>query len=1130
MIKRVIFLISLMSLFTLAFAQDVTFGFLQGVVKSDTGVLCVNERVTVSSGKNKFNFTTDAKGFFSTMMPSGDATIEVLGVAKTVKIVEGETTTCELVVVRPGVTLTINNIPANNNDYYVNGAYMLDGREIGLNNPQRVADGKFFFQLPAEATSLAISASFSRNTRVILPTNSIHKIWSFQTKDAVRNLSIDYPKSVQLPIKVTDDTAKAIADGTKITGRINWNYPKNQNFDDWTKVDLADANRRQPTNENYDWIRINATVANGTIVLPEVMPGASYTLQMSIDGGTRGMPVPVIVDENGKTDVTSYSFTPRRVSMTAFDSSGKPAANAIVNASYINDGRMKIISAKSDENGIVNWIDMPPVRATIWGDNIPVGILPANATKSVTPLEPPVRTNTSIYLKSTVDKISGLCVYKSDTRSDYQTQQINMSTDSSRYNNNIGGYLNSPITLYLITNEDIPRCKVITFYIPINDSPDTSYGSTGLLEINDFDIAPSADVKIFNSDGVTPAQFNQLSVASDLYPKEISQTSINQLVKVTRTKKGISLRAAVPGKYKLMIDMLSDPNNPAAEITLPSKDAVTVVLKTESANLPGGAVVNWVDYSNPLEIHSMTLPADAEKPEVPVYYDKNKILGWWSKTAPNNLRICTNGEVKNLVLKTFTVKQVDENGKEIANLNNGSNYYSSLLALFPQTMDYNRGQQNQTMFNIISNSENVAVALTNKARLNLWLTKYLINSPYGNGQKIASMLEINKDTPAELVIKRPVTTFMNTTPVNSRYINIEYNIAGKMNYNSNSDMMVYPDGDISKKKILRRNDSFIIDYPDTTTKITIIFPTVGIAKDVPYKFVDNYLRLKTTDFKPLTTIKGKFYDAKGAVMKNAQVSIIFAGSPDSGCGLSMSKTTDADGNYSFENIPAGTYQINDSSNMYYGNRGTAKPGMWLVKVPEDKAEILFDLKLIETPVFIRPYNINENSYNGITVGAYAWLLQDGTDKAIQLPFSRSITCIHDFKPKNGILYIYSASSNSGRSGFYSRVNWDTKIDINNYNATMPETKLPLTSLIAPLIENVAYPTTATVNGTGPWEEVKYTQIIQWQFYAGLNCAIAQCGSLPPGDWIVKMTTASGKVIEKKITVGKDDQSVKIDVQ
>jgi hypothetical protein len=36
--------------------------------------------------------------------------------------------------------------------------------------------------------------------------------------------------------------------------------------------------------------------------------------------------------------------------------------------------------------------------------------------------------------------------------------------------------------------------------------------------------------------------------------------------------------------------------------------------------------------------------------------------------------------------------------------------------------------------------------------------------------------------------------------------------------------------------------------------------------------------------------------------------------------------------------------------------------------------------------------------------------------------------------------------------------------------------------------------------------------------------------MAPGDWIIKMTTTAGKVIEKKITVGSSDMSVKIDVQ
>jgi hypothetical protein len=237
--------------------------------------------------------------------------------------------------------------------------------------------------------------------------------------------------------------------------------------------------------------------------------------------------------------------------------------------------------------------------------------------------------------------------------------------------------------------------------------------------------------------------------------------------------------------------------------------------------------------------------------------------------------------------------------------------------------------------------------------------------------------------------------------------------------------------------------------------------------------------------------------------------------------------TDTDGNYSFENIPAGLYQISEQNNGNFASRNNIfRPGMWLIKVPENKPEFIFDMKPVETAEFIRTSNVNE--INGTTVGAYAWLLQDGTDKAIQLPFFRSIICLHDIKPKNGILYIYSAGSQN-KTLFYSRVNWDSKTDINN-SSVNSESKLPIVSFIAPLIENITYPDMATISGTGPWSDIQYNQSFQWHLYSGLNIAVAQLGSLPSGDWIIKVTASTGKVIENKITVGKYDMSIKIYAQ
>ncbi|MEI6521808.1 MAG: carboxypeptidase-like regulatory domain-containing protein, partial [bacterium] len=516
MVFRIIFFLLAIFAFSTVFAADVTYGFLKGIVKTDVGVVCANEKVVITAGEQKLNYTTDATGSFTCMVPSGDATILVMGSTKSVKIIEGEALEVQFVITKPGIMLTINNVTENNDTTYYNYefSYQKNGMD-GYIQSQRLGLGKYFFTLPEDATVFQAKVSLRVNNNYVFPLGYVHKVWTFDTKELRHDFTMDYIKPTKISLKLFNSDNTAVADGTKISGKLSRNLPLN-NFTDWSKVNLSDNNLYPSIYENNDYIRFNTVVKDGMAALPECMPAISYSIQFSVEGGMDGAAMPMVVDENGKADIDSYKFQLRKLIQTVFDSAGKPVANANVNASYTLKGQIKVVSAKSDDKGIVTWVGLPNCRVITWGDNIPVGLIAPVISELTTPFTKPPYHFPNDFIIRTTSKTGAISGYYQYAIYD-KTPPVygNINTSGMTGYSSIQGNFNSLITMRVMTAEENPRYGELSFYVPYDDCPvPDPNGTEAIIEMTNFIPTTRHHIKILNADKTTPAQINSVKIYS----------------------------------------------------------------------------------------------------------------------------------------------------------------------------------------------------------------------------------------------------------------------------------------------------------------------------------------------------------------------------------------------------------------------------------------------------------------------------------------------------------------------------------------------------------------------------------------------------------------------------------------
>ena len=547
--KYVMFFFLLLSF--AVFSQDaVVYAFFKCTLKDDNGIPIVNTKVIVTSLNFTYTAITNTEGFFQTMVPEGDVVVTVNEFKKNIKVAGDVVKEYLIVIPRPGLLITINNLPENvayNMDVYCKINELQQALSVTTLSP-----GKYWVNLSIEATQLGFILSSTNRNINQLPI-MLHYYTKFDTKEASRKIEVNYPSLATTSISVLKNGVK-IKDGTLINGSIAIMIPDNSYLTDWiTDLKSLPIPRRQ---QHSSIALTDLVVANGKIQLPQLMPGTLYNLSLR-DGSAAGASILFNLNPDGKADITEYNIVSRKVSQKVFSLRGNPAINTFVKISYLSGDNIIVRDNKTNAEGMVTWEDMPLGRAIIWGNEVQPGVIMPDDTEMVKPLnQPKIESSVRMDIKTDVPiKVS----YRQANWDDTNTQtQVNTKM----------AYLQTgcKVSLFITAQDGSNKNLLIQdLYVPYCDTPESKNRIIVLPVTLNKNITSNLKITDKKGKGVSVSKLQILPDSDQM--KTLMDTKMIEMIDGKDT--GEYLINAPAGKYKLICD-LYDVNNPVQIIELPA--------------------------------------------------------------------------------------------------------------------------------------------------------------------------------------------------------------------------------------------------------------------------------------------------------------------------------------------------------------------------------------------------------------------------------------------------------------------------------------------------------------------------------------------------------------------------------
>ncbi len=344
----------------------------------------------------------------------------------------------------------------------------------------------------------------------------------------------------------------------------------------------------------------------------------------------------------------------RTVTHMVFDHVGKPALNVTVSISYAWNQELVLKQALTDAAGMVTWPDVPPVRAIVWGDTVPPGVLAADAVRVTTPLPPPP-VGGNLFAKVVLPDPG---VNPRDVLFFYMlpymgwTESANgelLRDDPTKLAN----------TISLQNGSGKPTCFAAMttrppYKIAIGPMLYTPYDDTGETRAMRFPLTWQSGITItgmFTTPDRTPLNgFNRLAVM----PEMLSGVpdSLVQYWRTQRTERdrppvtqlamqpggAFTLTVPAPGTYRFLVDLYNEQAPPQPELQLkvtPGMPAATVSLPKPMTSLPAGTAV-WAHYRQ-TPTRPVRLTMTGTQGNTPLFAPYNNLLALWFHTAPNEL-------------------------------------------------------------------------------------------------------------------------------------------------------------------------------------------------------------------------------------------------------------------------------------------------------------------------------------------------------------------------------------------------------------------------------------------------------------------------------------------------------------
>lgn len=1080
------------------FAQDAAgdeFGFIQGVVKFTDGSPVPNTPVTVTVNGKALppQITTDATGTFNQMVPAGTATVTVEGVTKTVQVVAGEQKTLAIEVKQTGVIIAVSYADKSAADSVtLAAAYKSPAGNKQDLQAAKLTPGHFLFRdVPATATELSVIAREYNSTGNVAKRQQ----WTFTKAEELRQLTMTLDKPVKVSLLVLDADEAPIAN-TRINGTMTYKV---------LQVPFWDTGGN-PRGDYSNQMNLSGrtTDATGTIDLGTWAPiSCEITLRTDKQaGGTTKFDI----KSDGTPQQLKYvlNLKPRTVTQTVFNADGTPAPNTPVNISYCWMSNIVLAQTTTDAKGKAIWKDLPPVRAIVWGDGVPAGVIPADAQTITTPLPVPVADNNRNFQFQVQITNPGATAMRASYISHTGNNNgggnsgeasFDPTDDNKASEFRLGTFWvsgGSSFTLVAVVTGAQPRIATLdNIYLPYVDGDNQQ-------NILSLELRPATVLrgKLLTKNGPLNG-LNQLKIIP------ISQTGMPSITVSPSEQRRLSVltpalqpdgsfSAILPGagQYQLVVDLYDESTNPPADMLIDvpaSGKDVTITLPEPFLKVPPGTQVNWVTRQAPAA--PRTLVAAAYGSPMPILGPSDQILALWFRPSPDKL-VIWNGLTHSqqvLTLRAAVVSVVNTTDHRSLNtlyllplLPNGNSYWS--------TDNVPRAA-----------SETQTTPLTEQGICPaIWASKYLVPTALAGMATRYTPIEIPADGPRDIAM---------TVDTNA-----------SLPFNHHSIRLKLLQGDIEQlrkggtDRILTTCDTALLvntdrylnawglngnqnyEVPLDAKTITLAWPGVGVAQDIPIPDGENPT-VAIPVWNPGASIAGKILLANGAPYANKPVTVRNSGVTDSSAALRL--TTDAQGGFTAKGLLPGMVTVFIENNYDQENAY----GGWVVDVPKD------GVKNLTLHIAAAPVRLNFNGSANI-----AWWFPDKGQPQL-LPVLYSSCAAHDVASGSGWLWWADGSRGTAQ---YTRFNLTAGQQYLQYDQNTNSG--PSLGLYFPLDLIKGMPGAVTLLGLDDRAklQVRFSQM-DWKPSTILNKVVAQINAVPPGKYRVLVETLSGTA-ETTVTI------------
>ncbi len=793
----------------------------------------------------------------------------------------------------------------------------------------------------------------------------------------------------------------------------------------------------------------------------------------------------------------------RTIVQTVFTAEGKPAAGAVVQASYAVRGEAMLVQQTADARGQITWTKMPSERIIVWGAAVPAGVIPADVTEVTAPLPAPTasalpglqpgtppRNACWLELRLPALRTEGrlLCVVdpapagQSSTLWSRTFPNLEVTISVSQM---IPG---SHFSLAgCLLGDPCLAVRLLDYYVPYTSQTRLSLSlpwQDGIAVQGRLVAKDGAPVPGVSRLAVEPVSLSGVSAraARALYRISAYQSSLF----VDRGRGEFTLYSPLPGTFRVFVDLYDEsvPTPPELQFAVqPGAKAVTLSLPEPLLIVPAGAELSWLRTAAPNA--RRTLTAAAYAPVMPVFGARERLLALWFRPMPNALTLLTPGTAKaprTLPLRTVVICPQRADGTPFAPADISS---LMLLPLLPESIPGN--YRHVDVFPEGAQLEASPCYLSQpRVRVNVWPGRYLVAARRDYNTAWTS-LEIPAQGPAEIAVtvaepektprpqpvpRRTVTLSWPKMPLAPRplLVGIAYDA---------------PDGGPQMMVMQANPDGVQCSLPLAATRISVLCPTAGVARNLPVPEGETPA-VAVPAWEAGRAVRGTVVDAAGKPLAQCPLNIRLAAAP---VGNVAQAITDADGKFSVQGLLPGNYLVlNAKAGPFAG---------WPLTIPEGEMPPV-TLRMAEKPLVLKdllPGNASQ--------GQVWWVPERGP--AVRIPYygSQGGTCEPLSWP--GKLWIIDNSIGDGQ---YFSYDADRGVPPMQERAAGPSLGLYL-----PLDLNAGQPGAVRLTGQGEraWIDVQLPNI-RWQVSPELNLQAAQIDAVPPGTYTVTVATPRGLAV------------------